>query len=150
MKLRHRPAVGGARLTRRLSALLKGRSVLKTAYETIDCVYTSRRFLNAPISLDFKHTLSAGSPKVTEDYHISSYDDWANDGILFDFVLGIRSRRFSIFVDRMVIAASKLPAEDTIRLILNNRVADIIKENKVMLYAELMQWANRANFGEVR
>jgi len=49
----------------------------------------------------------------------------------------------------MVIAASKLPAEDTIRLILNNRVADIIKENKAILYAELMQWANLANFGEV-
>lgn len=134
---------------RRLSTFLKGQSALKTAYETIDCVYTSRRFLNAPISLDFKHTLSAGSPKVTEDYHISSYDDWANDGILFRFVLGIRSRRFSIFIDRMVIAASKMTAEDTIRLILNNRVADIIKENKAILYAELMQWANRANLGEV-
>ena len=135
---------------RRLSTLPKGQSALKTAYETIDCVYTSRRFLNVPISLDFKHTLSAGSPKVTEDYHISSYDDWANDGILFSFALGIKSRRFSIFVDRMVVAAAKLPAEDTIRLILNNRVADIIKENKPILYAELMQWANRANFGEVR
>ena len=123
---------------------------MKTAYETIDCVYTSRRFLNAPISLDFKYTLSPGSPKVTEDYHIGSYDDWANDGILFRFVLGIRSRRFSIFVDRMVIAASKLPAEDIIKLILNKRIADIIKENKAILYAELMQWANRANFGEVR
>lgn len=135
---------------RRLSVLLKGQNVLKTAYETIDCVYTSRRFLNAPISLDFQHTLSAGRPKVTEDYHIGSYDDWVNDGILFSLTLGIKSRRFSVFIDRLVIAASKLPAEDTIRLILNNRVADIIKENKAILYAELMQWANRANFGEVR
>jgi len=123
---------------------------LKTAYETIDCGYTSRRFLNAPISPDFKHTLSPGSPKITEDYHISSYDDWVNDGILFTLTLGIKSRQFSVFVDRMVIAASKLPAEDTIRLILNNRVADIIRENKAILYAELMQWANKANFGDVR
>ncbi len=149
MRLKALPAAGGAKITRRLFFLLKGQSVLKTAYETIDCVYTSRRFLNAPISLDFKHTLSARSPKVAEDYHISSYDDWVNDGVVYCFVLGIRSRRFSVFVDRMVVAASKLPAEDTIRLILNNRVADIIRENKAILYAELMQWANRANFGEV-
>jgi len=143
-------AVGGARLTRRLSTLPKGQSALKTAYQTIDCVYTSRRFLNAPISLDFKHTLSAGRPKISENYHINHYKSATNGDTTCEIMIGIKNRKFYFVIDRTFIEKSKLNLQESGVFILNRSIADIIKENKAILYAELMQWANRANFGEVR
>lgn len=100
-----------------------------------------RRFMNAPVSMDFRHTLSAGSPNIAENYHISMQENMAQDGYMFRFSLGIRNRRFAVFIDRNIFFASKLPPEDCARLILNSRIADIIRENKKILYAELMQWA---------
>jgi phage antirepressor YoqD-like protein len=109
-----------------------------------------RRFTNAPISMDFRHTLSADSPKITENYHISWMRSDYQYGYIFRANVGIRNRLVSVFVDEMVLKSSRTTIEDTARLIGNNQIQDFIQQNKPILYAELMQWANQANFGEVR
>ena len=150
MMLKRRPANGGAKITRRLFFLQQGQIALKTAYETIDCTYTSRRFLNAPISLDFQHTLSAGRPSIAENYHVEQYRSGTNKNTTCTITIGMRNRQVFFVLDDAFVRQSRLTTAESAMFMLNKRVADIIKENKVMLYAELMQWANRANFGEVR
>jgi len=149
MKLKKKRVNGGVKTTRLLVFLLQGQNALKSNYKTIDCGYIKKRFLNVPVSIDFQHTIAPHRPKVTEDYHISTYEDLSRDGYIFRFVLGIRNMRIAIFVDRAAILISKMKTDEYLSLILNHRIADIIRENKKRLYAELMQWANQFNFGEV-
>lgn len=99
-----------------------------------------RRFMNAPVSMDFKHTLSAQSPNIAENYHISGMEDFQVKGYLIRFTLGLKNMRFAVVVDESILN-SYLRPDEAARLILNNRIADIIRENKKILYAELMQWA---------
>lgn len=105
-----------------------------------------RKFLNVPISMKFEHTLSAGSPKITENYHIKSYRSATNKDITCEIVAGLRQRHFFFVLDNALVQQSRLTTAESAMLLLNNRIADIIRENKKILYAELMQWANQSNF----
>lgn len=62
----------------------------------------------------------------------------------------MRNRQVFFVLDDAFVRQSRLTTAESAMFMLNKRVADIIRENKKILYAELMQWANRANFGEVR
>lgn len=142
MSLNPPPVDGGVKITRLFAYLQQGQIALKLDTALIEFAPGYRRmFINAPVSMDFKHTLSAQSPNIAENYHISMQENMAQKGYMILFSLGIRSRRFAVFIDETAFFASKLPPEDCARLILNNRIADIIRENKKILYAELMQWA---------
>lgn len=109
-----------------------------------------KRFLDAPISMKFEHTLSAMSPSIGENYHISKYQNATHRDTTCTITIGIRYRQVFFVLDDAFIKQSRLKTEESASLLLNNRIADIIRENKLILYAELMQWANKANFGEVR
>jgi hypothetical protein len=127
---------GGAKITRRFAYSQRGQTALKLNTALIEFAPGFyRRFINAPVSMDFRHTLSAQSPNIAENYHLS-----AHDGYLFRFVIGMNNRRFAVAVDDTIFKSYLNPSE-AMRLILNNRIADIIRENKKILYAELMQWA---------
>lgn len=124
--------------------------MLKTAYKTIDCGYMQKHFLDAPISTKFDHTLSAQSPNISENYHVSSYRSGTNKDTTCEIVAGLNQRRFYFVLDNAFVVKSRLTTAESAMIMLNNRIADVIRENKAILYAELMQWANQANFGEVR
>jgi hypothetical protein len=136
------PVDGGAKITRQFVCLRQSQIALKL--DTALIQFTPgfyRRFMNAPVSMDFKHTLSAQSPNIAENYHIDSYRSSTNKDTTCEIVAGIRQRRFIFVVDDSALRNSKLDSAEVYRLILNNRIADIIRENKKILYAELMQWA---------
>ena len=123
---------------------------MKTAYREIKCGDLKKIILDVPLNMDFRHTISAISPKITEDYHISASENLRQGGVLFRITIGIRYRQFTVFIDSLAASQSKLSPQETMTLIIRHRVNDLIMENKKILYAELMQWANQANFGEVR
>ena len=102
--------------------------------------------MNVPISMKFEHTLSAGSPNISENYHISKYQSATNRDKTCTITIGMKYRQVFFVLDDAFIKQSKLKSEESTALLLNNRIADIIRENKKILYAELMQWANQSNF----
>ena len=104
----------------------------------------TRRMLNAPISMDFKHTLRSYMTPVNQDWRncvrIEQYN--LSDCTTISFVMQVGSRRL---VNRVRIDNSALDAMDeSLRnLQINEIIKDVMESARIPAISALMQEYNR-------
>ena len=102
--------------------------------------YIPPKLIKASISTDFKHILSANSPDLSNNYHISYVTNDNEGGKIIRLTLGITSSIFEIiWLDTRVLTLS----ENTAELVLNNRIRQAIQKHKNAIIREIFEYAEQ-------
>lgn len=127
----------------------KGDRKLKTGYVTYftpNCYegVKTRRMLNAPISMNFRHTLRSYLTPVWQDWRncIRIEQDNQSDGTTISFVIQIGSRRLLRRV-RVDNSALDVVGESLRNLQINETIKDVMESARIPVKSALIQEYNR-------
>lgn len=111
----------------------------------------TRRFLNAPVSLDFKHSIGAiGSQTVSIRDHIciAKTNESASAGVKYWLMadvprLAVNAKRYFLEISQAALAEKH--SEPMINAQLNDLADVVAKESKALIVFELMDWYRDVN-----